>query len=138
MVISIVRAPCYRLPKMSRRARKRIGFRETFLGIILLIAGAAFWIYSSIPDVRILKTEYPVVQYRGPDVPPLVSFQKTRPRSWASLGEISKQAVGAIIVSEDWAYYQHHGYDMNQIRKRPGKTGKKEGSPGVRVRSLSK
>jgi len=103
--------------KMSRRVRKRVGFLDALLGIILVIAIAAIWIYASIPDVRVLKSQFPVVQYRGPQVPPLVSFQKARPRSWASLGEVSKQAVGAIIVSEDWAYYQHHGYDMNQIQE---------------------
>jgi monofunctional glycosyltransferase len=102
---------------MSRRVRKRVGFLDALLGVILLIAIAAFWIYASIPDVRVLKSQFPVVQYRGPQVPPLVSFQKIRPRSWASLGDVSKQAVGAIIVSEDWAYYQHHGYDMNQIQE---------------------
>jgi monofunctional biosynthetic peptidoglycan transglycosylase len=34
-----------------------------------------------------------------------------------SLGEISKEAVEAIVVSEDWAFYQHKGYDPNQIRE---------------------
>jgi monofunctional biosynthetic peptidoglycan transglycosylase len=39
-----------------------------------------------------------------------------RPKDWVSLSDISKIARWAIIVSEDWAYYQHQGLDLNQIK----------------------
>jgi monofunctional biosynthetic peptidoglycan transglycosylase len=70
-----------------------------------------------VPDVSVLKAQYPVVKYLGPEKPPSVSIQKNRPPQWTSLGEISKAAIGAIVVSEDWAFYQHKGYDTNQIRE---------------------
>lgn len=71
----------------------------------------------TLPDVRVLKSYYPVVKYRGPEVPPLVSIQKNRPSQWTSLAEVAPHAIHAILISEDWAYYQHHGYDVNQIKE---------------------
>jgi len=101
---------------MARRSKFRV-FRNAFFLSTALFAILAAWIYWSLPDVEKLKTQYPVVHYAGPDLPPWVTIQKNRPRSWLSLGQVSPLAVDAIIVSEDWAYYQHSGYDMNQIRE---------------------
>lgn len=39
------------------------------------------------------------------------------PGHWVKLGSISKSLRGAIIVSEDWAFYDHHGIDLNQLEK---------------------
>lgn len=44
-------------------------------------------------------------------------MDKARPAHWVNLGSISRLAVGAVLVSEDWAFFQHQGYDPNQIRK---------------------
>jgi monofunctional biosynthetic peptidoglycan transglycosylase len=76
-----------------------------------------------------LKTRFPVVHYvkpvttgRGQMAPAAhaqdfyVTIEKTRPPHWAPLAGISKKAMEAIIVSEDWAFYQHKGYDPEQIR----------------------
>ncbi|MGZ3708637.1 MAG: transglycosylase domain-containing protein, partial [Bdellovibrionota bacterium] len=48
---------------------------------------------------------------------PSVTIQRGRPATWVSVKQISRAAVGAILVSEDWAFYQHKGYDPNQIRE---------------------
>ena len=45
-----------------------------------------------------------------------MTLTRLRPSGWVSLGEVSKVAVGAILVSEDWAFYQHKGYDPQQIK----------------------
>lgn len=77
-------------------------------------------------DVSVLKKEYPVIHYLKPD-PKLkdapthsqdfyVTIEKNRPPHWVKLSDVSKKAIEAIIVSEDWAFYQHKGYDPNQIR----------------------
>jgi monofunctional glycosyltransferase len=84
---------------------------------ILLVGVVGLWVYFTLPDVRILKTEYPVVHYLGPKKDPIISFQKNRPKTWASLSLISKVARDAIVVSEDSAYYQHKGYDLNQMKE---------------------
>ncbi len=71
-------------------------------------------------DVRVLKTQYPVMIHRGQEgkgEQPDVKFQATKPDSWVALSDISRLAVGAILVSEDWAFYQHKGFDPKQIRE---------------------
>lgn len=81
----------------------------------VLWAGYGFF-RAEFPNVSALKAQFPVVHYRGRKLPPTVTLQKSRPSSWAGLNEISTAAVGAIVVSEDWAFYQHKGYDPAQIR----------------------
>src|SRR4051812_27693406 len=73
--------------------------------------------HSEFPDVSVLRTRYPIVHYEGKDKPPTVTISKSRPSSWTGLEEVSKSGVGAILVSEDWAFYQHKGYDANQIKE---------------------
>jgi monofunctional glycosyltransferase len=92
-----------------------------------------------LPDVTVLQTQYPVVHYvklpkaaptkalaksklaspepSGPEGMQVVTWERQKPSSWVSYGEVSKVGMGAIIVSEDWAFYQHHGYDPNQIKE---------------------
>lgn len=114
--------------KSKRKSKKSaLGFSmgKFIFGLGLLTVGiAGYGLYSGyrffrneFPDVSILKSRYPVVHYQGEDEPPTISFQKGRPGSWTSLNEISRVAVGAIIVSEDWAFYQHSGYDPKQIKE---------------------
>ena len=84
--------------------------------------GCLFWsgyrfFHSEFPNVSVLKTQFPVVHYRGKKLPPTISLQKSRPSTWVELKEISPHAVAAIIVSEDGAFYQHKGYDPAQIRE---------------------
>jgi monofunctional biosynthetic peptidoglycan transglycosylase len=83
-----------------------------------VIAWGSYDFYrSEFPNVAVLKSRYPVVHYEGKDEEPTVTISRLRPSGWASLGEVSKEAVGAILVSEDWAFYQHKGYDSNQIKE---------------------
>lgn len=39
-----------------------------------------------------------------------------RPSSWVKLNKISYVARWAIIVSEDWAFYEHKGIDFRQLK----------------------
>lgn len=89
----------------------------TFAAAGLAVWGSYEFLHTEFPDVSILKSHYPVVHYQGKGEAPTVTVSRLRPSSWASLGEISKVAVGAILVSEDWAFYQHKGYDANQIKE---------------------
>lgn len=83
--------------------------------LVILVSGISAWM--SLPKVGVLKTRYPVVEYQGPDDPPIVEIQKARPAGWVSVAEISPLATAAIVISEDSAFFQHHGYDPNQIRE---------------------
>lgn len=71
----------------------------------------------SLDDPAILKTHYPVVEYRGKSQPFRIRIQRNMPDAWVPLHSISRVAQWAVIVSEDWAFYSHPGYDPNQIRE---------------------
>ncbi len=92
-----------------------------FLIFVLIFLGFFTWGFLSVqkkfPDVRLLKTQFPAVQYRGPKLRPRVKVVKQRPPHWVALSQVSKEAIGAIIVSEDWAFYNHKGFDLNQIQE---------------------
>jgi monofunctional biosynthetic peptidoglycan transglycosylase len=86
---------------------------------ILFLGGtsavALQYIQSELASVSVLKSQYPVLQYRGPNELPEVKLTQRRPVSWVVLPDVSLVAVGAVVVSEDWAFYQHEGFDWNQI-----------------------
>jgi monofunctional biosynthetic peptidoglycan transglycosylase len=99
--------------------------------------------WLGLPDVSVLKTRYPLVHYtplpKSLAKPPVskrppqsegknkasqkkpretsITFEKNRPPQWVLISEVSKKAVGAIVVSEDWAFYSHKGYDPNQMKE---------------------
>ena len=90
--------------------------RFFILVISVVVSGVVLFQYES-SRVATLKERYPAVHYRGQNEAPLITLEKTRPPGWVSLGGISRFAVDAIVVSEDWAFFQHKGYDPNQIRE---------------------
>jgi monofunctional biosynthetic peptidoglycan transglycosylase len=89
--------------------------------VVLFAAWGGWSLYrfyrDEFPDVAALKTQYPVVEYRGRNQPFEVRLVRGRPAGWVSLSAIARPAVGAVLVSEDWAFFQHHGYDAQQIRQ---------------------
>jgi monofunctional biosynthetic peptidoglycan transglycosylase len=73
---------------------------------------------TEFPHPEVLRNQWPMVEYRpAQSSAPLVKLVRIRPPGWVSLGSISRVAIGAVVVSEDWAFYQHKGYDPNQIRE---------------------
>lgn len=93
-----------------------MGAMKTVFGLALALQLSGCALIGG-ADVRQLKTQFPVVIYQGKKSPPSVKLQGERPSHWVTLEQISKVAARAIIVSEDWAFYQHKGYDPNQIRE---------------------
>ncbi|MBI3534526.1 MAG: transglycosylase domain-containing protein [Deltaproteobacteria bacterium] len=83
-------------------------------GILVVLVG--LWLWFSLPPISTLKAEYPHLVVVENDGFPRVIFKKLKPLTWVHVSEVSKPAIGAIIVSEDWAFYQHPGYDLNQIQ----------------------
>ncbi len=106
----------------ARRRQGSIHYVFSVIAVSLAVFAVGGWavfrIYrSEFPDVSVLATQFPVVHYEGPKAPPRVSLQRAKPSGWTRLGEMSKVAVGAVVVSEDRAFFSHKGYDPAQIRE---------------------
>ena len=84
---------------------------------LTILAASAVVLYLQLPDVRILKKSYPYIIYQGGKKPPRVEFSLKKPAHWIGIEQISKVALGAILVSEDWTFYQHLGFDLSQIKE---------------------
>lgn len=77
---------------------------------------------SCFPNFSELKTKYPHVIYLGPKKPPEIKIEKGPPAGYTPLSQISLRAQWAVLVSEDWAFYQHKGYDDKQIKDAIGQS----------------
>ncbi|MBL7714908.1 MAG: transglycosylase domain-containing protein [Bdellovibrionales bacterium] len=89
----------------------------TVMGVFALIWSGYEAFREEFPDVGRLKKNYPVIKYNGRDKPFSVSWHRNKPDRWVGLQEISREAIGAVLVSEDWAFFSHDGYDANQIKE---------------------
>lgn len=81
-------------------------------------------------DGKELLTSWPVRTSLDDDAH--IEFRKSRPKSWVSLNAISSYAQAAIVLSEDWGFYQHDGFDKEQM-----KIALEEAASGGRVRGAS-
>lgn len=91
---------------------------KRFLLLIAACLGLYWLIYigfAALTDVSGLRTEYPRVIYKGPKSPLEVVVDKKKPAAWTRLTEVSRPAVSAILMSEDAAFWQHNGFDFDQI-----------------------
>lgn len=90
-----------------------------FLLILACCAGFYFLLFMGfriLTDVGELEESYPKVVYDAKTKTSRIEVVKKRPAGWTSLGAIRPVAVAAIVLSEDWAFYQHNGFDWEQIR----------------------
>ncbi len=109
-----------RSSKKIRRSHWESGLLVTSL-LCVIASFALLWLgysffTSEFPDPGILRTQFPVVKYFGPKQPFDIVVNKVKPATWVSIGSIAPEAVAAIIVSEDWAFFSHPGYDARQIK----------------------
>jgi monofunctional biosynthetic peptidoglycan transglycosylase len=90
---------------------------SVFRVVLLLLLTSCGPGVGCIPRFADLKTQYPHVIYHGSREPSEVILKRYPPEHWAPLAQIAKKAQGAILVSEDWAFFQHQGFDEKQIRE---------------------
>jgi monofunctional glycosyltransferase len=89
---------------------------KTWGGIAFLIGipmVLVSYLYQSV-DVGVLSTQFPRILRTGGEVS--YELKPEAPSYWVHLPAISTHARWAIILSEDWAFYQHGGVDFSQIR----------------------
>jgi monofunctional glycosyltransferase len=94
-------------------------FWATFLSFCVLVAFSIYFIRSEEARLDILLDHYPRVNYRnnaenGRRVQ--VEFTEARPPSWVDMKVVPSWVYGAVLISEDWAFYEHQGFDWKQIR----------------------
>jgi monofunctional biosynthetic peptidoglycan transglycosylase len=99
-------------------ARFKIHRPGRALGLLLgLVLAAAVAVPVSMyfsRDVARLRAEFPHAIVAKDSV--TFEVRKSRPRGWVSLAAVSRYATWAIVLSEDWSFYQHNGIDVKQIR----------------------
>lgn len=92
---------------------KTIALSALYLSIVVLLLSPLFMYFSH--DVEVLRTQYPHAKEIKQGYPQY-EMKKSRPKDWVTLGEISKFGKWAIVLSEDWGFYQHNGIDLNQMK----------------------
>lgn len=76
-----------------------------------LFSGFALYLWHA-PDVERLITQYPYFNLKNKKY----EIQDSKPASWVEISDVSDYAKWAMVVSEDWAFYKHHGIDIQQLR----------------------
>lgn len=74
-----------------------------------------FQIFKVLTDVGALRNSYPKVIYDAKTKTNSIEVVSKRPPTWTTLTSVKPVAVAAIVLSEDWAFYQHNGFDWQQI-----------------------
>jgi monofunctional biosynthetic peptidoglycan transglycosylase len=78
--------------------------------LLLIISLASLYFFN---DASKLKNGYTVYNKKNKDYEVVTK----KPSHWVKLNQVSKKALWAIIVSEDWAFYDHNGVDMFQVKE---------------------
>lgn len=97
---------------------KGLGKRRTLkyiliLSVILMLFSPLYMYFSH--NVADLIDQYPHLKIlKNKDVE--VEIRPGKPSHWIPLKAISRYGKWAIVVSEDWAFYQHEGVDLEQMK----------------------
>jgi monofunctional biosynthetic peptidoglycan transglycosylase len=92
-------------------------FFISFLILILVLLNIfVAYIYPDIQKIQVLKKSY--VHHKITE-PGKVRYkiQKEKPKYWVDYKDISRHGKWAIIISEDWGFFHHNGFDLNQIQE---------------------
>jgi monofunctional glycosyltransferase len=105
-------------PRAAPRPRLRLR-RLVFVGFLGLAVYAGYE-YGRLPDVRPLAKQNPkstaLIEQRRQEAQ--AEGKRARRRQvWVPLSAISAQAIDAVLVSEDDAFFQHGGLDLAQTKK---------------------
>lgn len=109
-------------PRTKKKSTHRFGHfvllstLTSLAGAVLIIWGGYKITLREFPDVAVLKTQFPVVSYQGPKSPIKVTIKPRAPGYWVRYSEISKNVIGAVVVSEDWTFFSHSGFDADELK----------------------
>lgn len=81
-----------------------------FVGVLSGIS----YIYLSSP-VDMLKTQYPnPLKKRDEKIE--LKWSGNKPDSWVQLSKLDRYIYMAIVIPEDWSFFDHDGLDLNQLK----------------------
>jgi monofunctional glycosyltransferase len=112
------------ISKLKFSKKLLIGFLIFDLIIVLLII--SFFVIVPTSHIKTLKKGHIQVdvvktkekdKFGRPKTKVEYKFVAEKPKNWVDLKDMNYTAIHAIVVSEDWAFYQHSGYDVNQIKE---------------------
>jgi len=95
---------------LEKKSFKKFGF----IGLLGVSFAILAYMYLS-HDVTLLKEQYPQIK-RNKDDEISFSVDPGKPKNWVPLRSISPFAKWAIVLSEDWSFYQHEGVDLEQMK----------------------
>jgi monofunctional biosynthetic peptidoglycan transglycosylase len=104
---------------MRRRSRMRTVRR--IITVLLAVGFAcAAYIYLTLPDVRVLRTQNPsttaFIELRLRQAAEKGEAPR-RAQRWVNYGRISANLKRAVIVTEDAAFWDHGGVDFQQLKE---------------------
>lgn len=93
-------------------------FIISIVTFVLIIFGYNYYEFSILKFDKVykLKNNYISINIDSNNKPHY-KIVKKHPNTWVRLENINYIAHQSILVSEDWGFYQHSGYDLNQIKK---------------------
>ena len=103
---------------MARSATRLFG---RVVGVVAgLGAGYLAYLYLSLPDVRPLKTTNPAttafIELRAREAEAKGTVPR-RVQRWVPYNQMSASLKRAVLVTEDSAFWQHEGIDLEQIKE---------------------
>lgn len=104
---------------MARRRRTGV-FGRAFAALLAAGFACASYIYLTLPDVRVLRTQNPAttafIELRAREATdkgePVRRIQR-----WARYARISPNLKRAVLVAEDSAFWKHEGVDFQQLKE---------------------
>ncbi len=93
-------------------------YKITIIIILLLMTFSMGLVGMSVPfsKINMLSKGYVGMNYseeKGIEY----KIVAKKPKGWSSLKNISKNATSAIMLSEDWDFFEHEGVDISQVRE---------------------
>ena len=105
---------------MSRGRGLGRGIGQGVLAVLAAAFGCAAYLYLTLPDVRILRTNNPeetaFMRLRA-DEARREGHDPKRQFKWVAYSRISSHLKRAVLVAEDSAFWVHDGVDYQQIKE---------------------
>lgn len=99
----------------QKKPSKALVIVLSIVGAFLLIPVLYYLLVIPRQKILDLKTGFVEVEVTKDGVKYTPTQKK--PKNWVLHSEVNYVALHAIVVSEDWLFYEHKGYDLEQMKK---------------------